>query len=104
MVVVGPTVVAGIDVVVGGRICTDVDVLELLEVLEVLVDDGVVGGYASAMIGDTRVIANITPTPARQVDTRLRRTLRCRSSLPMNTQSNDQDSRMKCPDQRLDRP
>lgn len=101
MVVVGPTVVAGIDVVVGGRICTDVDVLELLEVL---VDDGVVGGYASAMIGDTRVIANITPTPARQVDTRLRRTLCCRSSLPMNTQSNDRDSRAKCPDQRLDRP
>ena len=72
MVVVGPTVVAGIDVVVGGRICTDVDVLELLEVL---VDDGVVGGYAAATIGDPRVSANITPTPARKVDTMRRRAL-----------------------------
>lgn len=102
VVVVGFTVVGGIDVVVGPPICTVVVVLDVLVgivvvVVVVVVDDGVVGGYASAAIGATSVIANITPIPASAVDTMLRRTSWRRSSLLTNTESNDRPTAMKCP-------
>jgi hypothetical protein len=102
LVVVCLTVVGGIDVVVGPPICTVVVVLVVLVGMVVVVttvvvvlDDGVVGGYASAIIGDTKVIANITPRPARHVDTMLRHTACRRSSLLMTAQSNDRRPHVK---------